>query len=157
VTREEAEQEVLQEQQDPEGSRHFRSGWDWPDDPTRRTLDATPSLAASESAVTMALVPVTHGWQIPEAFGYGSYNNYLTPYEHTAILRYWNHKWGADLFAFTGTQAQFVVSRPPTSRDDAFDLAIEWTAYNDDQCNAYGPMELAASLLGATAWFAWWD
>jgi hypothetical protein len=163
-SREQAEQWVIDQQNNPEvpDDIEMRSGWDWPDDPVRHTLESrhSPSLGAADFDVTVVLVPVADGWRVHEALDYGWWNEYPRPDEHGAILRYWNQRWGADLFALTGTTAQFSVSRPPATRADAIALAAEWSAYNDgeyDYYGAHGPMELAASLLDAPAWFAWWD
>jgi hypothetical protein len=161
-SREEAAQWVAETMQDPDRPPRLipRSGWDWPDHPVRLPLDARPSLGAPDQEVTLVLIPIAAGWQVPQALNYGGWNDYPLPDEHAAVLRYWNQKWGAELFAMTGTTAQFAVSRPPTTRDDALALALEWSVYNDgayDYYNADGPMEIAASLIAAQAWFAWWD
>jgi hypothetical protein len=132
----------------------------WPADPPRPGFRIPYRLDGTPAPVTVILLPVAEGWQVHQWLGYGSWNEYPAPAEHGAILRYWNQRWGADLVGLTAATAEFAVARPPTTRADALALAGEWSAYNDgasDNYRAANLTQLAASLLGAPVWLAWWD
>jgi hypothetical protein len=108
----------------------------------------------------VALVPVVSPWQVPLALHYGGWNEYPTPAEHAAILRYFHTRYGAELVAMTATTAEFTVGRPPANRLDAVQLAWEYRNYNDGEYDFYFAdtlTDLAASLQGTTVWRAWWD
>jgi hypothetical protein len=88
---------------------------------------------------------------------------YLTPlFGERAPRRIcaWENRYGAELVVLTGTTAEFAVARPPRTRADAVTLAWEYFVYNDGYYDLYGAdnlTQLAASLLAAPVWLAWWD
>lgn len=119
------------------------------------------SLARGDTReVLVALMPAQASWEIPAVIGYGGWNDYPTPEDHVAILRYWNHRYGAELVAMTGKTVELTVRRPPRTRPEALALAWEYFVYNDGYYDYYGAediTQLAAGLLGADTWIAWWD
>jgi Domain of unknown function (DUF4253) len=132
----------------------------WPSGP-RRQPKLLYSLARGDTReVLVALVPAQAPWEIPAVIGYGGWNRYPDPEDHVAILRYWNDRYGAELVAMTGTTVELTVRRPPRTRPQALALAWEYFVYNDGYYDYYGAediTQLAAGLLGADTWIAWWD
>ena len=132
----------------------------WPAGP-RRQPKLLYSLARNDTQeVLVALVPAHTPWEIPAVIGYGGWNYYPDPEDHVAILRYWNDRYGAELVAMTGTTVELTVRRPPRTRPPALALAWEYFVYNDGYYDYYGAddiTQLAAGLLGADTWIAWWD
>jgi len=132
----------------------------WPPGP-RRQPKLLYSLARNDTQeVLVALVPAKQPWEIPAVIGYGGWNYYPTPEDHVAILRYWNDRYGAELVAMTGTTVELTVRRPPRTRRQALALSWEYFVYNDGYYDYYGAediTQLAAGLLGADTWIAWWD
>ena len=78
-----------------------------------------------------------------------------TPEVLIAMLRSWRENHGADLVAHWGTMLQFVVTRPPTSMDDARSLA--WEHYRVAPCTTLLPgqevRDYARSLVSTDRWF----
>ncbi|NEA24603.1 DUF4253 domain-containing protein [Actinomadura bangladeshensis] len=138
----------------------LRGKGEWPADPRRPGYSVPFDWTGRPVHVTVALIPAAASWQIPAVLQYGGWNDYPPPSEHAAILRYWHDRYGADLVALTGTTAEFGVSRPPLTRADALALAWEYFVYNDGYFDLYGAetlTELAAGLINAPTWLAWWD
>lgn len=132
----------------------------WPAQAVRPGFRLPFDHAGGPVAVTVALVPAEAGWQVPAVLQYGGWNRYPTPAEHVAILRHWHDRYGAEIVAMTGRTAEFAVARPPRTRIEALALAWEYFLYNDgyyDLYHADNLTELAASLIGASVWLAWWD
>jgi hypothetical protein len=130
----------------------------WPDEPMRRRLDEVPSYRWHPTMAVL-LAPVAESWQIPCLTGYGSWNGYPHPEEHAAILRYWHERYGAELLAMTNDTIDIAVTRPPATRAEALRAAWEFEMYNEGGYDEYGEdiTDVAASLLGADVWLAWWD
>jgi hypothetical protein len=83
------------------------------------------------------LVPAEAAWLVPVVLQFGAFNGCFEPPYHSAAIRYWQRRYGADLFAMDRTWLEFIVARPPVTRE--------------------GAMELAAGLLERHIWWAWWD
>jgi hypothetical protein len=125
---------------------------EWPEDPERRE-------PTDEGAATIALLPVTAPWQIPLLLEYGGWNRCPEPPVHAEILHHFHTHYGAELVALNPTGAEFAVSRPPATRREALTLAWDYEMYCDasDLYGADTLPELAAALLAAPTWDAWWD
>ncbi len=105
----------------------------------------------------LALVPAAGGWEVPLVVGFGSSNNCPAPYVHAGILQRWQSRWGADLFALDVSTLEFNVSRPPATREDAIQAALEHTMYHENGTEIDTLAELAAVLIDGPVWVAWWD
>jgi hypothetical protein len=134
----------------------------WPEfgRPERATGPAAApgGLLIDESQVFLALMPVEAGWQVPGLLNYGGWNRYPEPVEHTALLRDWYRRYGAELVAMTDCTAEFVVRRPPRTRAGAWALAWELMRYSD-AVRGKSPdaaVDFAADLLGSGHWVARW-
>jgi hypothetical protein len=112
-----------------------------------------------KSSLHMALLPTTRGWEAPAWVGFGDWNACPSPAEHVALMRHWETKYGAEVVCIDRDVLEMHVSRPPNTREEAMALAREQFLYCDDI--VYQGTEtleaLAATLLGGTTWFFWWD
>jgi hypothetical protein len=109
--------------------------------------------------VAIALLPIDKGWQATAILPWGNYNDNPGPAVHTAILRDWGRRYGAELVSMTGDVIEASVARPPTSDQAALALAREQYSYSPDIVQqGLGDVEtLAASLKKNHAWYFWWD
>jgi hypothetical protein len=76
-----------------------------------------------------------------------------------AVQKRWHWKFGAEVVCIADDVVEMTVSRPPTDRTSALELAREQYVYCEDLV-VQGTLtleRLAASLLGAKKWFFWWD
>jgi len=138
----------------------LRGEGDWPDQARRPGFRLPFGPHGEPRPVTITLVPAAAGWQVPAVLHCGGWNEYPAPAEHAAILRTWENRYGAELVVLTGATAEFAVGRPPRTKTEALALAWEYFVYNDGYYDLYGAdnlTELAASLLDAAVWLAWWD
>lgn len=137
-------------------------------DPAGLTREAKPAVAQQVVALSpssglpsnawLALVPCREPWEVPAVLGYGDWNACPRPAEHVAVLREWNAKHGAVPLAMGSDTIELLV-RPIDLPAEAKRIAIEQFAYCPDIVDqGVGTVEaLAASLLGASVWFFWWD
>jgi hypothetical protein len=134
----------------------------WPDEPHREEAFRVPfSPAGQPDPVLVALVPAVGGWQVPAVLGYGDRERFPPAAEHSAILRHWHHRYGAELVCMTATNAELAITRPPRTRTDALAFAWEYANYCQDSVDAVYRADdlagLAASLIDAEVVVAWWD
>ena len=109
-----------------------------------------------KAKVLIAKIRATNSWEIPAYLGVGNWNS---PEENVAIAKYWFEKHGATIVTVTGDTLEFVVTKPPTNREEAMTLAWEQFAYcNDIVTQGVGTVsDLAATLLNSSTWYFWWD
>ena len=107
----------------------------------------------------MLLVPTEYDWEVPLLLGFGGWSSSPGPEVHAAFLRHWSHRYEAELIAVNSDSMELLISRPPTSPEDALALAEAQFYYCPDIVEqGYGSVEaLAAALIGGTTWFLWWD
>lgn len=107
--------------------------------------------------IPIALVPATEGWQVPAVLRFDM--GFATPAVHAAMLRRWQTSYGAELVCMLPDLLELRVARPPAWREAALALAAEQYVYcYDIVIQGTQTVEaLAASLLGGTVWFFWWD
>jgi hypothetical protein len=135
---------------------------EWPDEPHRIDGFSLPfSRTGTPDPTIVALVPVEHGWQVPALLGYGDWNECPAPAVHSAVLRHWQHQYGAELVCMTSSSLELAVARPPRTRSAALAFAWEYASYCLDSVDAIYQADnlagLAASLIDAEVVFAWWD
>lgn len=131
----------------------------WPDSPPRVALSDIVTTPWGDLTWGLVLVPAEHSWQIPCVLG-DRLSEVPGPAEHAAVLRYWHQRYGAQMLADTGDGTRIAVARPPTTRLDALELAWQYECFNDGSYDFYqadGVVDVAASLVGADVWCAWWD
>lgn len=135
---------------------------EWPDGVEAQRTFTTPFdvLTGNPVDTRLLLLPTAHGWKVPAICGWGGLpdDGYPGAEVHTALMRKWNEKYGAELVALS-KQIEFIVAKPPTTSADAFQLARAQYQYCPDLVDqGYPSVEhLAASLLNAPNWYFWWD
>lgn len=109
--------------------------------------------------VGIALLPIDESWQATAILPFGNYNENPAPAVHTAVLRDWSRRYGAEVVSVTGDVLELAVSRPPTTDLAALALAREQFSYAPDIVQqGVGDVEsLAATLKNGHAWYFWWD
>ena len=109
--------------------------------------------------VNIAIIPAPEAWMIPCYLGIGNWNECPHPAEHAAIFKYWGEKYGATVVCIADDVIEMKVTRPPTTREAALELAKEQYLYCADIVNQGTETieALAATLLDAQVWFFWWD
>lgn len=113
--------------------------------------------AEASPKVPIALVPTTQGWQVPAYLRFDTWD--CPPEVHAAVLRQWGERYGAELVALLPDLIEMHIRRPPDTASEALQLANEQYIYcNDTVVQGTQTIEaLAATLLGGTTWFFWWD
>jgi uncharacterized protein DUF4253 len=105
--------------------------------------------------INVGLVSTPSGWQVPAYLRYGAWNNCPSAAEHVALFKYWGERYGAEVAGMAGRVAEMKVSRPPADRDAALELAAQQYLYCPDIVGTL--QHRAATLLGGTVWYFWWD
>ena len=148
-------------EEDEELYRDVEDG-EWPDNvkPSSELTGHTDIVRRTPlKRVAICKVPTPRSWEVPAYLGFGGWNSSPSPEQHVAILRYWHEKYGADIITLTNDTIECTVSNPPTTRQQAMELAREQFIYCSDIVTQ-GTLtisSLAASLQGGTTWFFWWD
>jgi hypothetical protein len=108
-----------------------------------------------DKRIYVGLIPTINSWEIPAYIPFGGWNACPPPEVHIAVQRYWNQVYGSELVVQTFDTLELKVSHPPTTREQAWALAIEQNEYAEFEQFTLPP--LAASLLNASVWYFWWD
>ncbi|NML54434.1 DUF4253 domain-containing protein [Streptomyces sp. R302] len=78
----------------------------------------------------------------------------LLPADHVAVLRHWHERHGAEFLFADSATLHLVVARPPRSRGERAEAAVEQYVY----CPDLGDPELIGNgQAGSTEWTFWWD
>ncbi|MDI6103639.1 DUF4253 domain-containing protein [Actinoplanes sp. NEAU-A12] len=131
----------------------------WPEKPERPGFGLPYGWDGEPTEVTVALVPATAPWLVPVTLQHSVFWE-PDPAEHSAIMRYWHGRYGAEPVVWTDTTLEYAVARPPTTPPHALALAWEYRQYNDGEFDYYRAAtltELAAGLMNAPVWRVWWD
>jgi hypothetical protein len=107
----------------------------------------------------LGMVPAACSWEVPAHLKLGGWNDCPFSEVHVSLMKYWAGKYGAEIVCATHDVVEMQVSRPPTTREAALELASEQFFYCEDVV-AQGTEtleRLAVTLLNGTVWFFWWD
>jgi len=80
-----------------------------------------------------------------------------TPVVLSAVMRSWEERFGARLFALTHDEACLLVERPPPDLDAALLVAAEHFVFCDEPAGRQSVRATAADIAGAPVWYFWWD
>lgn len=131
----------------------------WPDKPPSSHAFVLPFHEQSWTPrpTVLAVIAVEHHWEVPAALAWGHASG-RTPAEHVALLRHWSTRYRAELVGISTDIIEMNVGRPPTTPDAALALAFDQYAYDPSLLDGgLGTLnELAASLLGSSAWYFTW-
>lgn len=120
----------------------------------RDTLSGRP-----KAMVHIALIPTDDPTAIPAYMRWGNWNDCPSPAHHVAALRAWRSLYGAELIGLGADTINLRVSRNPTTRETALELARAQHVYCSDIIHqGVGSYRaLAAGLMASDWWFFWWD
>jgi hypothetical protein len=109
--------------------------------------------------VHIALIPTDDWTTIPAHLRWGGWNACPGPEYHVAALRSWRSRYDIELVGLNKDTMNLRAPRAPKTRAEAMDLAHEQYAYcNDIVDQGVNTMSaLAATLMGSSWWYFWWD
>ncbi len=109
--------------------------------------------------VVLMLVPTALAWEVPAYLLVGLGEQLHAPHEHAAIHKFWYEKYGAEIITSTSDTIEMLVAHPPTTAEDALELAQQQFAYAPNIVNhGIGKTSaLASQLKNGTTWYFWWD
>lgn len=100
------------------------------------------------------------GWEVPELMGWeGALNYAISGAEHSAVLKSWHRRYGAELMALTFDTVELSVPNPPTDASEVAAVASEQVAYCPDVVfqGAESVTALAEQQVYSDTWSFWWD
>ena len=80
-----------------------------------------------------------------------------TPVALSAVLRSWEDRFGARLFALTHDEAYLLIERPPPDLDAALPIAAEHWVFCDEPAGRQPVRTTAADIIDRPVWYFWWD
>lgn len=106
----------------------------------------------------IGLVPTTCGADALTLCGWEGPVN-LTNYteEISAIVRSWEHRFGAQVVMIGFDTLYLSVAAPPKSHEHALQVAAEHVAFCPDNFDFGTLDDYATRLIGQTRWSFWWD
>jgi hypothetical protein len=109
--------------------------------------------------VYLGLARIESPWHLPAVTKNGSWNACPDPEAHCAFFRHWEKDYGAEIVTLSGDVIECLVSRPPTSREAAMELAWQQYWYCSDvvEQGVETVANLAATVLNSNYWYFWWD
>ena len=109
--------------------------------------------------VIFGLLPVLGPWLAPAYFKIGGVNDCPPTEVHVVLLHYWFERYGARPITVFYDVVECTVERPPTTMEEALNLAREQYIYCPD--NVWQGLgsggNLAKWLLNNHYWYFWWD
>ncbi len=109
--------------------------------------------------VYVGLIPTEASFEIPAYVSFGDWNWCPKPEEHVGIMRYWNEKYGIEIASITSGVIECIVKNPPSTKEEALELAKEQYCYCPDivEQGTQTIAALVATLLNNKYWYFWWD
>jgi hypothetical protein len=112
-----------------------------------------------DTELVVGLLPTSDSTAAAAYLNFGNFNECAPPEVHVALAKRWKQSHGATLIMNSCDTLEFKVAKPIVDRDDALRMAEEQFWYCEDIVlqGTQTLDALAASLIGATIWFFWWD
>jgi hypothetical protein len=152
---------AAREAADPENYEIEPDAWPEGEVEPNTTLVAHWDLVKNQPypEVVLTVVPTTESWTVPCFLRIGGWNEVPYAQEHAALFKHWSEQFGATVACIAGDIIELTVARPASTREEALALARQQFIYCTDIVHqGVGSVEaLAATLLGATVWYFWWD
>ncbi|MFF3068890.1 DUF4253 domain-containing protein [Kitasatospora sp. NPDC057936] len=107
----------------------------------------------------IGLVPADRGADALTASGWsGPVNSVSDTAEISAVLRYWEDRFGVRVVALGFADLYVSVAAPPTTLSEAMQVAAEHFAFCPDNVGSIEELpEYAEQLVNADSWHFWWD
>ncbi|MBS2001112.1 MAG: DUF4253 domain-containing protein [Candidatus Obscuribacterales bacterium] len=119
-----------------------------------------PELGSRElDSVYILLVRADYAWEVPAKLLYGGWNDCPVPQVHVGFFKRWFKMHDAEIVSIGRATIEMVVERPPSTREEALEIAREHFVYCPDSVDqgAGNVSSLAAELLNGRVWHFWWD
>lgn len=134
----------------------------WPTDPDEDSSFSIPLDTATSqphAEVVIALLPTEIPWTIPAWLDLGGWNDCPASDKHCAVWKVRGETYGAEPVGASEDVVEFLVHRPPETREAAMELAWEQHGYCQDIVTQGTETisRLAGTLLEGRTWFFWWD
>lgn len=116
--------------------------------------------ALREERTVVCLVQAPSGSDVPSLLNWQGACNYdISGAEHSAILRHFDARYGAELVTLAGSVLEVLVTRRPRTPETVAAAALEHYAYcNDIVHQGTGSIEeLINGQLRSSTWYFWWD
>jgi hypothetical protein len=112
-----------------------------------------------KEVVCIAKIRTSKNWEAPAYIGNGGWNGCPDSPVLTAFAKRWQERYGAEIVSITHDIMEFSVSKPPSTKEAAVELAKEQYILCSDIVNqGVGDVStLAAALLNSDYWYFWWD
>ncbi len=138
---------------------------DWPldvvpDDKLQALQTWDPDTGSRElESVFIILVRADYSWEVPAKLLYGGWNDCPVPQVHVGFSKRWFRMHDAEIISIGRATIEMRVGKPPSTRDEALELAREQFVYCPDSVDqgAGSVPSLAAELLNGLVWHFWWD
>ncbi|RTL43701.1 MAG: DUF4253 domain-containing protein [Candidatus Melainabacteria bacterium] len=117
------------------------------------------SRSGSDAILQLVFCPTKISWQVCAVLCWGNSNDGIAPANHSAVHRYWGTEYDAELVCITIDLMEFLVHKPPTTKEAAMKLAHEQFVYCPDIVHqgVQTVANLGKSLINSKKWFFWWD
>ena len=120
-------------------------------------VECWPSSLAVVDAFRPADVPAVLGW-----VGICNYTPFQDLASLSAVLRYWEARWGALVVGLTRSRMELSVANPPKHDAECEQAAAEHFAFCPDQQDPqngdfFSLARYAGMIRGARSWRFWWD
>lgn len=89
----------------------------------------SPRMVLTDNSISILFCSANDSWRVPAALRWGSAIDGMMPHYHTAFLKHWFEKYGAELVCANLSVMEFKVAKPPEAKSDAMALAKEQFAY----------------------------
>ena len=145
---------------DPECFQAEAGGWP-PEAPEAGSISAHLEVLSRKpkKAAYLAKIPTPKNWEAPAYIGMGGWNACPDAAVLTAFVKRWAECYGAEVVSITHDVMEFTVTKPPTTKEAALELAKEHYIFCSDIVDqGVGDVSaLAAALLNSNYWYFWWD
>jgi hypothetical protein len=129
---------------------------------TALTPDVLAAAVRRFPASRIALIPADRPADVLPVLGWcpGNWDCAFpvpSPVGFAAVLRSWEERFGARLFALRHDKAYLLVERPPPDMDAALPVAAEHFVFCDEPAGRQPVRATAADIIDAPTWDFWWD
>jgi hypothetical protein len=132
-----------------------------PESAVAASLEHADALLRQRPSMRLGLVEAASGTDALVVAGWDGPANYAATAEIAAVLRSWQHRFGATVVGVGFADLYVSVAAPPANRAEALAVAAEHFAFCPDNVwQGTAPFTLAAyadRLVGARGWTFWWD
>lgn len=154
------EEQAAELSDDDDDESDLKGVWDSSLIPTAsENFHVITSSGSGDSLLQLVFCPTKISWQVCAVLCWGNSNDGIDPSCHAAAHKYWGTKYDAELVCITSDTMEFTVRKPPTTQEQAMELAHEQFVYCPDIVHqgVETVSNLGMTLINCGKWFFWWD